>query len=133
MYNLGYAKLMLNKKDDALKMFQKAVEIDPESQQAKDAIDALTAPAHPVTTHTDGTNLSEAELREIAKAGNDPAERAKVIIAPQRPGYLRRKSMESIVVGTVFELTKNFTKLNADLEEQRKKMEPRKTGVKKSS
>ena len=42
LYNLGYAQLMNNKADVALQSFQKSSDMDPESAQAKAAVEALT-------------------------------------------------------------------------------------------
>lgn len=47
---------------------------------------------------------SDGDLKGLDAVINDPAERAKILMAPQRPHYLRRKSMEGIIVGRVFEL-----------------------------
>ena len=44
------------------------------------------------------------EMKHLDEVMDDPTERAKILIAPQRPYYLRRKSMEGIIVGRVFEL-----------------------------
>lgn len=61
----------------------------------------------------DDTRLDQGELKHLDSVMEDPTERAKILVAPQRPHYLRRKSMEGIVVGRVFELKAKFDALTA--------------------
>jgi tetratricopeptide (TPR) repeat protein len=116
LYNLGYAQLMNNKADDALQNFQKSATTDPENQQAKAAVEAMTASPEEVKQSVKNGLMSQmdesvkptdGELKELDSV-TDPTERAKILIAPQRPHYLRRKSMEGIVIGRVFELKTKF-------------------------
>jgi len=48
-------------------------------------------------------------MKEFDAVKDDPLARAKIIVAPQRPAYLRRKSMEGIVMGRVAELADMFS------------------------
>ena len=59
----------------------------------------------------DSVKPSEGDIKNLDAVIHDPAERAKLLIAPQRPHYLRRKSMEGIIVGRVFELKMMFEKM----------------------
>ena len=136
-YNLGYAQLMNNRGDVALGSFKKALELDPNSTQAKAAIEALTATPEQIKTSMESGTIAQMEKEladapsaaggaaggapgdahhhtadEMASVMNDPLERTKVLIAPQRPFYLRRKSMEGIVMGRVLELKSKFEMLN---------------------
>ena len=114
-YNLGYAQLMSNNGPEALTAFNKAVEIDPSSAQAKSAVEALTAKAEVVKESVDHLPkedmLTAEEKKRFDQVADDPVERAKILVAPQRPAYLRRKSMEGIVIGRVFELKTKFEML----------------------
>lgn len=118
-YNLGYAQLMLGKGDPALKSFQAALAIDPANAQAKAAIEALIAsPEEVKKSMRDGLQAKLDEKERIKQADmakwesiTDPVERAKLMIAPQRPNYLRRKSMEGIEVGRVMEMRAKFEQL----------------------
>ena len=56
----------------------------------------------------DSVKPTDGEMKDLEAVMNDPAERAKILIAPQRPHYLRRKSMEGIIVGRVFELKMKY-------------------------
>ena len=120
-YNLGYAQLMNNKSDAALASFRRALELDPQSTQAKAAIEALTASPDQVKRSIESGTIAQmdrelaegaadqpARRHDVADVLDDPLERTKVLIAPQRPFYLRRKSMEGIVLGRVLELAKKF-------------------------
>jgi len=122
LYNLGYAQLMNNKADAALTNFKKSSDTDPENQQAKAAVEALTATPEEVKASVKNGLMSKMddklkptsdEMKELESVMNDPAERAKILIAPQRPHYLRRKSMEGIIVGRVFELKNKFDAMAA--------------------
>jgi len=116
LYNLGYAQLMNNRADEALGSFKLSAEKDPESNQAKAAVEALTANPEEVKASIKNGLLSKMEepkandggMQNLDSVINDPAERAKLLIGPQRPHYLRRKSMEGIIVGRVFELKNMF-------------------------
>lgn len=116
LYNLGYAQLMNNRADEALKNFKESVAKDPENTQAKAAVEALTSSPEQVKASVKNGLLSKMDEGAKPSDGaldaviNDPAERAKILIAPQRPHYLRRKSMEGIIVGRVFELKNMFEK-----------------------
>jgi len=120
LYNLGYAQLMNNRTDEALKNFKESVSKDPENSQARAAVEALTSSPDEVKASVrnglmskmdDSVKPTEGDLKNLDAVINDPAERAKILIAPQRPHYLRRKSMEGIIVGRVFELKTMFEKL----------------------
>jgi len=111
-YNLGYSKLMSNNGPDALESFKKAAELDPASTQAKSAVEALTAKPEEIKESFAEMPKEEKptaeEMKQFDKVADNPVERAKIIVAPQRPSYLRRKSMEGIVIGRVFELKTKF-------------------------
>ena len=142
-YNLGYAQLMNNKADGALASFKKALEVDPSSAQAKAAVEALTASPEEVKKSMQSGAIAEA-TREAAEqdaaaraagagAGsgsgsgdvnsviNDPLERTKILIAPQRPHYLRRKSMEGIIMGRVLELKGKFEQMSTKAQPEKPK------------
>jgi tetratricopeptide (TPR) repeat protein len=125
-YNLGYSQLQNNNGTAALTSFKKSLEIDPSSSQAKAAIEALTATPEEIKTSMqsgaiaqmekefaaeDAANNAAPTLAEVEQVMNNPNERAKVLIKPQRPPFLRRKSMEGIVMGRVFELKETFEKM----------------------
>jgi len=125
-YNLGYAKLMLDNGDDALKSFEKALKISPDHEAAKSAIAALKpsgnskrmsfrkkkkkedkAQENPepsleeiVKMRPKFPDLSELELRKKIKAMT-PLERAQALLGPAQPAFLRRPSMEGIKSGFV--------------------------------
>ena len=106
-YNLGYAKLMLNNGTDALQAFNKALELDPTSSQAKSAVEALTAKPEEIIESIGEMAKEEKptaeEMKQFDLVADNPVERAKIIVSPQRPAYLlRRKSMEGIVMGAFF-------------------------------
>jgi len=118
-YNLGYARLMADKPVEALEAFELAAKINPTNEQVSVAIQALqpeTMKKERLTKEeieeavnaqqlrSPGSGDKRASRREIVKDVMDartPLERAQSLLQPQRPAYLRRKSMEGIQKGMV--------------------------------
>ncbi|GBG30030.1 Tetratricopeptide repeat protein 27 [Hondaea fermentalgiana] len=131
-YNLGYARLMLDKPDEALESFEEALEINPESQQAQAAVESLRGV---VGSGSSGGNdgevsleelleashsrsaapiLSEAEMRDEAAKARNPIDRIKVALSPERPEFLRRRSMEGIRAGYVLALAEVYDEMTQE-------------------
>ncbi len=105
LYNLGYAQLMLNNKDSALGSFKQALTIDPESSQAKSAVQALEDSPDQIKKALDNLpkeqKLDANTMKEFEAVKDDPLARAKIIVAPQRPPYLRRVSSLLLLCFTI--------------------------------
>jgi len=128
-YNLGYSKLMQNKPDDALKAFERAIEINPESDQAIAAYNALkskqmsekdiseaieiandaSGTAHPKSK---GVSFSE-DMQQAAKKARNPVEMAQTVLVPQRPQFGLDPHLQGSR-GFVSQVTTLFEELNAN-------------------
>mmetsp|Transcript_16041 Transcript_16041/g.34740 ORF Transcript_16041/g.34740 Transcript_16041/m.34740 type:complete len:529 (-) Transcript_16041:19-1605(-) len=163
-YNLGYANLMKERPKEALESFEKALEIDPKSEQAKAAVGALKAdveagtvmeesptpapekkqslfkrlstkrssqaPSAPGSMNKNDItsaikaaqmknagampNRTQKEMERLVKDARTPLERAQALLAPQRPGYLRRPSMECIQGGLVGALSTVYDEITGE-------------------
>lgn len=118
-YNLGYARLMVDQPAAALEAFEAAAKIDPANAQISVAVDALkpeslkkeklskeeleeAVNAQQLRSKDDGDKRSSRrEIVQDAMDARTPLERAQALLQPQRPKYLRRKSMEGIQFGMV--------------------------------
>jgi tetratricopeptide (TPR) repeat protein len=116
-YNLGYARLMADQPEPALESFEESLRLDPKSEQAKLAVNALEPTAMARKERLTGKEIEEAVKAARAKnaanpkqekdmvrameSATNPLERAKAMLSAQRPPFLRRMSMEGIQLGYV--------------------------------
>mmetsp|Transcript_12945 Transcript_12945/g.25097 ORF Transcript_12945/g.25097 Transcript_12945/m.25097 type:complete len:519 (-) Transcript_12945:255-1811(-) len=152
-YNLGYARLMQDKPEEALRSFQRAQEINPSSEQAKAAVESLRtvvnekvpertslrkslfrrsssrksqsrsgASGEPsmdellrvAQSRSASPYLSEDEMRKKAERAKTPLERIQALLGPEKPEYLRRRSMEGIRAGYVVALAEVYDEMTLE-------------------
>mmetsp|Transcript_14948 Transcript_14948/g.47558 ORF Transcript_14948/g.47558 Transcript_14948/m.47558 type:complete len:503 (+) Transcript_14948:88-1596(+) len=133
-YNLGYAKLMNDRPEEALEGFEASLKINPDNEQAKTAVKALrpevldgskrvsrrdiadaASAAARERGSVNGKRISRRELERLALDSRSPLERAKLLLGAQRPAYLRRKSMQDLFrVGYVNALAGAFDEITAE-------------------
>jgi len=129
-YNLGYAKLMANHPDEALRDFKKSAKIDPSNEKAALAVKQLS----PKNLDKE---MSKKAIEEAAKLGagkqgkayteimkrvidaRTPLERIQALLTPQEPSFRpRRPSLEAITFGFVGAASTVFDEITVENLEQ---------------